>query len=182
MYLLLPPSLSHIFSSMRIQPAKFLHRRPPPACYHYQPPFLASVCVCLSSDDTSVLVKIPAYNLPPYYLYFFFPDCHQHMSIIHCILCIPSPPYIFVLNIQHVYTHHQNIRHPPRLCLPFTTVYFVPVISSLMIACKFRSSRAEIPSPVSAIPTHFPYSTEHKTVSVAVFRHNTCIPILPGQV
>ena len=72
------------------------------------------------------------------------------ITTIRIFLFVPSVPPLLRIS-SHILCVSSHFR-PPRLCLPRTTISFVPVIYSLTIVHMFRSSEERIPSPASAIP------------------------------
>ena len=94
----------------------------------------------------------------------FLPCLYRHHTYCHASL-LPSSStalttihiFFVVLIIPPLYCLSIHIRRVsalyclPRLCSPRATVYFFPIISSLMIVHTFRFSEMRMPSPVSAI-------------------------------
>ena len=102
------------------------------------------------SSNTSVLVPPRLYRHHTHYHMSLLLSASVDLTTIRFFFVVPIVPPLCRIS-DHIFRVSVHCC-PPRLCLPRTTVSFVPIIYSLTIVRTFQFSWAGTPSPISAIP------------------------------
>ena len=113
----------------------------------------APICILLKLHSSS---KSLIFLCRPVVHTLVHPNIRHHISIIHRTLCPHYPIYTFKPTYPLCLLPPPPYLSPPLLCLPQTTVSFVPIIYPLKITCKILSSRVGTLSLASKVQLPYP--------------------------